>query len=180
MLTVKLFSCPKGVTLSGKDCIVQPGKKGLKGGFYEYYEVSMIAYSPDLKDLSYCLFIICTSAWIKLHCTNFRLSYLKILESFISLPYTLCLRNHLERLRVLASGRARGTRNLQTLCETYRTVPCTISTMNHLKLESFNKVTHQVVPKLSIRGRYGFFIGPESRVWVQPHVSPTSCSKKRM
>ena len=34
------------------------------------------------------------------------------------------------------------------------------------------RVTLQVVPKLSIQGRYGWYIGPESRVSKQPEVSP--------
>ena len=33
-------------------------------------------------------------------------------------------------------------------------------------------MTPQVVPKLSIQGCYGFYIGPELRVWEQPDVSP--------
>ena len=36
-------------------------------------------------------------------------------------------------------------------------------------------MTHQVVPKLSIQGRYGCYIGPEYRDWEQPDVSP--CTK---
>ena len=39
-------------------------------------------------------------------------------------------------------------------------------------------MTHKVVPKLSIQGRYGFYIGPESRVWVQPDVSPCKHNAK--
>ena len=34
------------------------------------------------------------------------------------------------------------------------------------------RVTHQVVFKLSIQGHYNNHIGPESRVWEQPDVSP--------
>ena len=33
-------------------------------------------------------------------------------------------------------------------------------------------MTHQVVPKLSIRGLCNSHTGPESRVWEQPDVSP--------
>ena len=39
-------------------------------------------------------------------------------------------------------------------------------------LLSFYRMMHQVVPTLSIQGRYGFNIGPEPRVWEQPDVSP--------
>ena len=34
------------------------------------------------------------------------------------------------------------------------------------------RVTHQVVPKLSIHGLCNSHTGPESRVWEQPDVSP--------
>ena len=33
-------------------------------------------------------------------------------------------------------------------------------------------MTHQVVLKLSVQGRYGCYKGPESRVWEQPDVAP--------
>ena len=35
-------------------------------------------------------------------------------------------------------------------------------------MSALYRVTHQVVPKLSIQGRYGFYIGPELRVSEQP------------
>ena len=39
------------------------------------------------------------------------------------------------------------------------------------------RVKHQIVPKLLIQGQYGCCIGPESRVWEQPDVSPCKSSE---
>ena len=36
----------------------------------------------------------------------------------------------------------------------------------------YYRVTHQVVPKLSIQERHGCYIGPEYKTWEQPDVSP--------
>ena len=38
------------------------------------------------------------------------------------------------------------------------------------------RMTHQVVPKLSIQGQFYNHTGPESRVWEQPDVSVSPCT----